>query len=478
MKGQAHRNVTDKALRLLKMMGDLVLTEPDISYRLTQESSEADSFDDMEWVDVDYGRDNPHADDGVWVDEDHGRYSDLGKRFCGFNHMMDLQKGPGEFDDFDGYSYYRGSAHTGEHQAFTEFLEQEEDWAWLANLMDVVGVSDDIKVDWAISFYFNDEYVHAPSHPWYDHCSPSVENYSFPHDGGRYGSKVDELAARFPLASNVGEVGKGIPYSVFMPVDNMARYWYGRFLETTEPAALGAVLHAIEDASIPHHATGYMGNWHAEWEGQQNKYLMFWLWNSPPFEKKVRSLISEYYRHDPSPPDHLEYQHWSVTPAVNWDIEWLVTWMALNAYRVFSVEMENFENGFVGSPLYFAGGRWTHEQMRSPYARKILRLTMDLTAKVTALCVLVLVKANQESLARIEGHEVTEEYYLEYAGELEKVPFEEYILNMRSGELHTTDCPWISLMAEKNIRRFVSLDEAIRQGYNGCHHCLEEHDTG
>ena len=88
-------------------------------------------------------------------------------------------------------------------------------------------------------YWFNDEYVHALCHSWYRGCSPSVERYSFPT---RYQTVREELAARFPVAASTGSRRKGIPYSVFMPVDNMARYWYGRFVATRDPRALGPVM--------------------------------------------------------------------------------------------------------------------------------------------------------------------------------------------------------------------------------------------
>ena len=81
--------------------------------------------------------------------------------------------------------------------------------------------------------------MHAPGQPWYRHCSPSIERYSFFYEKGIYRSLEEESRARFPLADSTGERGKGIPYSIFMPVDNMARYWYEEFLRTGDWLALG-----------------------------------------------------------------------------------------------------------------------------------------------------------------------------------------------------------------------------------------------
>ena len=53
-----------------------------------------------------------------------------------------------------------------------------------------------------------------------------------------------------------------------------------------------------------------------------------------------------------------------------------------------------------------------------------------------------------------------------------------YIGNSRTKELHLKDCEWVDLMANHNKVSFSSIEEAIRQGYNGCYYCLNDYDTG
>ena len=49
------------------------------------------------------------------------------------------------------------------------------------------------------------------------------------------------------LGSDPGEPGTGVPYSVFFPVDNLARYWYGAFLKRPERVKyLGPIMHALQ----------------------------------------------------------------------------------------------------------------------------------------------------------------------------------------------------------------------------------------
>jgi hypothetical protein len=56
----------------------------------------------------------------------------------------------------------------------------------------------------------------------------------------------------------------------------------------------------------------------------------------------------------------------------------------------------------------------------------------------------------------------------------EKVP---YIGNKNSKELHAPNCKLIRRIKEENRATFTSIEEALAQGYNGCHYCLDEYDT-
>jgi hypothetical protein len=334
--------------------------------KLIQEAPAVDDYADLEFVDVeggigDGGRDDPHEDEWLAID-DRPHYGEDDCSLTAFNHFIDIRKGPGLFDDYDGYSYQRGSGSKEQYQDASD--------AAPSSLARLAAKITGYKVDEGLNWWFNDEYIHAPGQPWYRACSPSIERYSFPGDMGRYASVEEESVARFPPANSTGAKGKGIPHSVFMPVDNMARYWYGRFRDTHDPAALGPVLHAIQDASVPHHAAGCMGNWHADYEEDLDDSIAGWLLD-PGFENDVKALVAAWSQDDPSPPTSLSVDDWDETPAVNWPVEQLVTWLALNGYHEYAVTYDNFRNGY---------------SLDTNSARK-------LTGLATAMSVLVLKKA-------------------------------------------------------------------------------------
>ncbi|KXB01456.1 hypothetical protein AKJ43_03365, partial [candidate division MSBL1 archaeon SCGC-AAA261D19] len=385
------------------------------------------------------GRDNPHKDEWDAID-DKAHYSEGGKKFTAFNHFIDIKKGPGLFDDYDGYSYKEGSASTDEYQSASDANEVEGVETFFAEILARI---TGYKVDEGLNWWLNDEYVHAPCHKWYKSCSPSVEKYSFPEDKGIYSSVVDELAARFPLAKSVGGKNKGIPYSVFMPVDNLARYWYSIFVESGDMwawQALGRVMHAVQDASVPHHATGYNGNWHIDYEKDMNKYVKNWL-NDPNFKEEIKDLVEEWNRIDSSPPNTLNKKDWNKTPAKNWRIDQLVTWVALNAYREYHTTYNDFKNGY----------DFNADSMR------------HLTKLAVAMSVLVLIKGTEDNPSLI-----TEE------GEIIN-----FIGNKNTKELHSPDCYWVTQIRPDNKVAFSRLEEALNEeeGYNGCYYCLRDYHT-
>jgi murein tripeptide amidase MpaA len=53
-----------------------------------------------------------------------------------------------------------------------------------------------------------------------------------------------------------------------------------------------------------------------------------------------------------------------------------------------------------------------------------------------------------------------------------------FIANRRSGEVHKANCPFIPLMSGRNKRAYREVELALKHGYNGCHTCLPEFDTG
>jgi len=309
--------------------------------RLEEETAEVDNYRDLEFVDVEGGigsggRDDPHRDE-TWAIDDKAHYSEGSRGFTAFNHFIDIRKGPGFFDDYDGYSYRKGSGCRGEFQSATDAASSTAEW--------IAGVLTRYKVDEGVmGYWFNDEYVHAPCHSWYRNCSPSVVRYSFPGDKGIYRDAVAEAAARFPVANATGASGKGIPYSVFLPVDNMARYWFGRFVATRDILCLAPVLHAVQDACIPHHAAGCLGNWHGAYESRIDDARIVGWFSPSAAQIEAKDLVERWMRPDPSPPRFLAASDYGRTPAINWPVEQLVTWLAINAYREYSVTYGGFRS--------------------------------------------------------------------------------------------------------------------------------------
>ena len=53
-----------------------------------------------------------------------------------------------------------------------------------------------------------------------------------------------------------------------------------------------------------------------------------------------------------------------------------------------------------------------------------------------------------------------------------------FVANYRTHEIHKANCPWVSQMSGRNKRAYRDVQLALKHGYNGCHTCLPEHDTG
>ncbi|MBN1594766.1 hypothetical protein JW933_02460 [candidate division FCPU426 bacterium] len=327
-------------------------------------SEDIDHVQDLEIVDVEFGRDDPHKREFAALD-DIPRYGFLKKDYTAFNHFIDIQKGDGLFDDYDGYSYQRGSAGRGQYESIHASLP--------AYLKPFYGR---MKVDEFIHFGLNDEYVHAYGHKWYRDCSPSLQHYSYPGDLKRHASVKAELAARFPLADCLGKKGKGVPYSVFMPVDNMGRYWYGRYLQGPRKRQhlLGAVLHAVQDACVPHHAAGYNGNWHARYELDLDCYAAPAILR-PRFRKEVEEKVWLWlHSKSPAPPASLALRDRHLTPSPQWKVEQDITWCALHAYHEYVRTHHRYQKG------YRRSGRSMHR----------------LLVLAAAMSILILIKAHSE----------------------------------------------------------------------------------
>jgi hypothetical protein len=310
---------------------------------LALSSFEIDFEPDLELVDVEgptagKARDDPHRKE-IFAADDVPIYEKEGAHFTRFSHFIDIKKGPGTFDDYDGYSYTHGSGHTDQIQSAASAAS-----SFLARAVATVSGK---KVDEGVAWWFNDAYVHAPGQPWYraGTCSPALERYSYPADKGRFRTVEEECGARFPLVGSVGAANAGYPYSVFMPVDNMARYWYGQYRSSKRQSDIGPVMHAIQDASVPHHAAGCLGNWHSEYERDHETHLAGWL-NDASFNSDVMQLLAQIDASTDAAPKPLGRDDWMLVPMPDWPIDALVTWVGLHGYHEYDATYGHFRSGY------------------------------------------------------------------------------------------------------------------------------------
>ncbi len=443
MKGKAHRLTTKLALDLMEhLVGPTIFSDEKVAATIIAQSSDADSFDDVEFVDVWLGRDNPHKDEWLAID-DEASYSTVGNKHTGFNHFIDIAKGSGIYDDFDGYSYERGSGHVGERQPFLDEAEhQVGDWGGLLHLIKVTcPMTNLVTVDEALAWWMNDVYVHAPGHSWYRNCSPALARYSrFADEAGqkRFGTLEAEMKDRFPRATNIGGEGKGFPYSVFLPIDNVGRFWFDMCATSGMPGFMGIALHAIQDACIPHHAAGTNGNWHAPYEGLLKADVADWYDYQPEWPERALAYLEQWRQIDPSPPERLTLDDRDRVPALNWRFDHLVTWIALHAYHDYATFYDEFR----------PHGR---EQLHTDEGR---RHRYELTVKTLAMSALGLLKVN------------------------EMADWSQLVGNRSTKELHQPDCLWAGRIHPKNVVKPLTLSGGLHAGYNGCHYCLPEQDEG
>lgn len=487
MFGKSHKVTTRRALKILAdIMGHVYVTTGSDKELIISKCGSTDHLTDLEFVDVESGRDDPHVDDGFFTDDDQAhKIAENGDSLTAFNHFIDIPKGRGQFDDFDGYSYFLGSGHMYQYQDASEVTDGI---GWVA------ASATGYKVDEGIADWYEDEYVHIPGDDGYNRCSLAVERYSFYQDRGRYGSKGEELAARFPKASCWGGEDEGIPFSVFMPVDNLARFWYQRFLDTLHPKHLGHVMHAIQDASIPHHAAGCFGNWHKQYEDDldADERIKAWVEQDADFEAGVVALANSWTPPDPNPPNRLRMEDVGRRPARNWRIDRLVTWMALNAYREYENTYDSFSNG------YTPNEQSMRELTQKAVAMSVLVLRKATLATLRQLCYLgdkptkILHKNDCSQVAQIPAGNierfvmVADAKNAGYRACLYCLPEllegkwrrDYYIGNLRSGELHLPECRWVEQMSEKYKEIELDLRDALDRNFNGCHYCMREIDTG
>lgn len=349
MNGPTHREVTEKAIRLLAKehsdfsykigtaplmaSAETISTETDA---MLTANSKSDHKNDLEFIDVESNRDNPHEDSASCID-DVARYStkefsekiaDVKYDFTSFQHFIDLGH-KGIYDDYDGYSYRHGSACENEYEPG---FHARSGWVRKGFF------SSKGTLDADINYYFNDEYVHAPGMKWYRNCSPAVWHYTFCEHFDKY----FQILQRYPLAQGTGKRNCGIPYSVLTPVDNMGRFWYERFLISGNLVDLGPVMHAIQDACVPHHTSGYMGNWHEKYENcLENEFSSY----KDKCDSSVLNLYRKWSKNGGSSPNKITYPaSRTMTPNKSWRIDHLITWLACQSHYQYINDYNHFNN--------------------------------------------------------------------------------------------------------------------------------------
>ena len=348
MKINSHRLLTSLAFELTTAVTPLSFDR----VKTSNWSGDVDTRDDMELVQVrgifgDRSRDDPHSFNLAINDRATSSTKDIldisafypPLHWTAMNHYIDIPKGEGTFDDYDGYAYHNGSACDCTHEK-------------------VGGV----PVDEAIAAILSTSYVHAPGRRWYRGCSKAVSRYS----------REQDVSARFPLAGSRPGEDKGVPYSVFIPVDNIAAFWFSQVGDWDNAKCAGFVLHALQDASVPHHAAGTAGNWHVKWEEDQEGEVGEWV-DEPSFHDEVKALYAAWTA-SPSPaPSGLAVGDLTLKPGSDWNMDMLATWLALHAYDAYQGAYGNFEEYKKGKPT-----------MR------------ELAVKATAMSMLALVKIEGE----------------------------------------------------------------------------------
>ncbi len=296
--------------------------------------------------------DDPHHNE-FWEVCDKCEKEGLGSSFAAYNHFIDIGKGKGTYDDYDGYSYHNGSGHLGEYEDVFDAVPYftNDFWPNAGNIV-AAAITKNMKTDEALAWYFGDSNVEYPGSKWYCNCSPSLWNYSYPSQ--EMDSKYDELEKRFPwggYGSNSKNKGKCVPWSVFMPVDNLGRYWYETFLMSRKVWDLGPVLHAVQDACVPHHAAGHMGNYHAKYEKWLEKRLHDKTGGNTSWSnlESLRTQAKELYQsfnHILDKPKSLTYPQdlMNEKPNLSWSVDQIITWAAFNAYYEYVYTYNGFKS--------------------------------------------------------------------------------------------------------------------------------------
>lgn len=496
MMGPTHRTVTKKSFRALESLCpgiELTLGELDPA---AAANSNTDRLEDLLFMAGDVEFDQFLL--GSNLIDIEPTHEVFGKNTTAFNHFIDIRKAAlrgetrGIVDDFDGYSYKRGSASLNQYEH-------------LSNVCYEFGLGKDavekttLRTDEAFALYLSLPGSRVVT-PLEGNYSDVLQRYSYCFENPSPNSFADEMALRFP-----GPIDEAI----FMPVDQLGRYWYGEFVRQGGTGDLGRLLHAVQDASIPHHAAGCMGNYHSDYELQLGSFAGYWCCHDVAFETAHRQNVLAWCRWDDAPPDRLSVEDWARVPAINWRIDHLITWLALNSYRSYENAFNHFKDGLA---LYPGVMFKKYDQLKKAYEDQLgeflanqldlddeardaawdtvfpteeerarltatLAETRELTLLAVSMSTLVLMKGNLEYVLRELGREVTPEEVGDYARSVAaNQAFRHFVGNRRSRELHQSDCAFVRRMSLKNRLPVLYPQDAWDMGYNGCHFCMPEQD--
>ena len=99
----------------------------------------------------------------------------------------------------------------------------------------------------------------------------------------------------------------------------------------------------MQDASIPHHASGYLGNFHEKYEKLLEEKADAYV-ASITFKTNVLDLYNRWIKISGSVPSLTYPNDYGKVPGLNWRVDYLITWVAFRAYREFSVTYTGFKN--------------------------------------------------------------------------------------------------------------------------------------
>ncbi|MHA2272525.1 MAG: hypothetical protein ACXACI_11735 [Candidatus Hodarchaeales archaeon] len=396
MNKSTHVRLSSKALELLRdeIPHSGVIINAEV---IAQTADNPDEWDDIEFVIVRGNPDDPHEGGrrfNLWRDTFGHEFRD--HNFGSFNHYIDIRKGKGRFDDYDGYSGQSAeAAHHCQGVLAAKAIEEEVPaFSFISGLLKIanrfIDLDEAFSVDKAVMLWGRNQYVHAPGHKWYDYdevCSPACEKYN---------REGENSTTRFPAITKDSLLRRiwrffwrkskheGIPWSIFYPVDNMAFYYYDSFLKSREDTPkynhLGVVLHAAQDAAVPQHSAGVVGNWHDHYEDSFHEEMEQWL-DDDAFIQESVAFFDLWKNSDAPIAEPFEYTGLvdcprNLVPSPDWEIDQLVTWMAFQAYFEYETQGMDQMDDFDGTRV-----------------RGSMR---ELALKALAMSMLVLLKADTE----------------------------------------------------------------------------------